>query len=132
MAGAKLTSPGRRPSYWRTECHPKTFFEAYSDFTGWFKNITGIEWDDRLDGLLQDPEKFRYNTPKLGRPVGALPPGKNPPSWRDNEVKSEEVHDTGSEAEDGFGSEHTSETGETGNTSPMSISSHPSPDSGCS
>jgi hypothetical protein len=103
MAGAKLTSPGRHASYWRSECHPKTFWEAYYDFTGWFKNVTGVEWDDRLDGISQDIEKFRYIAPKLGRPVGALPPGKTPPSWHDNDAKLEGdeglVYDTDSEAE---------------------------------
>lgn len=105
MAGAKLTSPGRKASYWRTECHPKRFWEAFRDFTGWFKNITGVEWDNRLDNVPYDPEKFRYTPPKLGRPVGALPPGKLPPSWEDkDDDKGDEneslVYDTDSEAED--------------------------------
>lgn len=97
MAGAKLTSPGRKASYWRTECHPKRFWEAFRDFTGWFKNITGIEWDDRLDNLPHDPDKFRYTPPKPGRPVGALPPGKLPPSWE--ESKDNNGDDTDSEVD---------------------------------
>ena len=73
MAGAKLTSPGRPASYWRTECHPKVFRDAYRDFIGWFKHVTGIEWDNRLDNLPFDPDKFRYTPPDPSRPVGSLP-----------------------------------------------------------
>ena len=106
MAGAKLTSPGRKPSFWRTECHPKRFWEAYGDFVGWFKNVTGREWDDRLDSAPHDPKKFRYAAPTLGRPVGALPPGKLPPGWGDDEDNGKGegdgglVYDTDSEVED--------------------------------
>ena len=106
MAGAKLTSPGRKPSFWRTECHPKRFWEAYGDFTRWFKNVTGREWDDRLDKTPHDPKKFRYAAPTLGRPAGALPPGKLPPGWSDDEGDDKGdgdeglVYDTDSEVED--------------------------------
>lgn len=91
MAGAKLTSPGRKPSFWRTECHPKRFWDAYGDFKGWFKNITGRDWDDRLQNIPYDPQKFRYAAPKFGRPVGALPPEKLPPEWLIEENKEEET-----------------------------------------
>jgi hypothetical protein len=101
MAGAKLTSPGRPASYWRTECHPKRFWDAYRDFKDWFKNITGIEWDDRLENLPHDQKKFRYAVPKLGRPVGALPLGKLPPERVNFDGKDDDVdgsvYDTDSE-----------------------------------
>jgi hypothetical protein len=73
MAGAKLTSPGRPASYWRTECHAKIFRDAYYDFMAFFKKITGIDWDNRLDNIPYDPNKFKYMPPVLGRPVGSLP-----------------------------------------------------------
>ena len=73
MAGAKLTSQGRPASFWRTECRPKIFQDAFHDFMGWFKHVTGIDWDNRLDNLPPDPNKFRYIPPEPGRPVGSLP-----------------------------------------------------------
>jgi hypothetical protein len=133
MAGAKLTSPGRHASFWREECHPKTFWEAYFDFTRWFKNITGIQWDDRLDGLPEDEDKFRYNAPQLHRPVGALPPGKNPPAWQDKVDKSDEdeglVYDTDSEAEDEDDSNRTLQKWGKRHDSVISMSSNSSSDS---
>ena len=81
MVGAKLTSPGRPASFWRTECHPKRFDDAFRDFHAFFKHVTGIAWDDRFEGLPQDENKFKYHPPLLGRPVGALPLGKNPPGF---------------------------------------------------
>jgi hypothetical protein len=129
MAGAKLTSPGRHASCWRTECHPKTFWAAFRDFTGWFRNVTGIEWDDRLDGVPQDPERFRYTPPTLGRPVGALPFGKKPPSWEDVDAKSDGdeglVYDTDSEVEDEYGEEDTNGGRGERQASVISISSGP-------
>lgn len=102
MAGAKLTSPGRQAAFWRTECHPKPFWEAYRDFSGWFKNVTGIDWDDRVDTQTYAPDKFRYITPRLGRPVGALPPGKKAPSCdgRDDNEDAGLIYDTDSEVGD--------------------------------
>lgn len=73
---------------------------------GWFKNVAGIDWDDRLDGHTQNPEKFRYTAPTLGRPVGALPFGKSPPSWEEDDAQVDDgdgdevlVYDTDSEVE---------------------------------
>lgn len=127
MAGAKLTSPGRHASYWRSECHPKKFWTAFYDFTGWFKNVTGIAWDDRLDGLPQDPERFRYTPPTLGRPVGALPYGKKPPSWEDDDDKTDEdeglVYETDSEVEDEDSGEDTDKDRGERQVSVVSISS---------
>ena len=40
---------------------------------GWFKHVTGIDWDNRLDNLPPGPNKFRYIPPEAGHPVGSLP-----------------------------------------------------------
>lgn len=85
MTGAKLTSPGRKPSFWRDECHPKRFWDAFHDFQDWFKNVTGREWNDRLNlSIPYDPQKFRYAAPTYGRPVGAIPVEKLPRGWFDD------------------------------------------------
>jgi len=86
------------------------FDEAFADFKKFFEKKTKIAWDDRLDGLPQDPNDFRYDVPKLGRPVGDYPEGKKKPTWEseDDEMHDSSdsgvglVYDTDSEAEDGF------------------------------
>jgi hypothetical protein len=117
MVGAKLTSPGKAASYWRTECRPKHFHEAFRDFENFFYNRTGIAWDDRCDGLPHDESKFKYHAPLLGRPVGRLPYGKTPPEFpkEDEAVEGENgdvempdameeglIYDTDSEVEDKY------------------------------
>jgi hypothetical protein len=76
------------------------FREAFHDFKWWFKNITGIEWDNRLDGLPTPKDKFKYNVPKLGRPVGFLPAGKKAPTWDEDSESEDLVYDSSSEFED--------------------------------
>lgn len=112
MVGAKLSrGPGRPISYWRDECHPKIFKDAFNDFKGFFFKKTGINWDDRCDGLPHDPSNFFYIAPTLGRPVGLLPVGKSPPAFpKDDEPKSDDtemavipeglIYDTDSEVEE--------------------------------
>lgn len=116
MAGARLTSPGRPVSYWNEKCKPKDHREALKDFKKFFKDKTGIAWDDRCDGLPHDPTKFKYHAPALGHPVGQLPPGKKPPIWdkdEDTELTNDAeglVNDTESEVEDQFDSEGSSKS----------------------
>jgi len=90
MCGAKYTTRGRPALYLTDNCHPKDFAAAYKDFKTLFEIKTGIPWDNRCDGLPQDPTKFKYDMPMLGRPVGWLPPGKSAPTWVMNESSSEE------------------------------------------
>lgn len=108
MAGAKLTSPGRKPSFWRDECHPKRFWDAFRDFQGWFKNVTGREWDDRLNqSIPYDSQKFRYAVPTYGRPVGAIPVEKLPLGWFDyNDNENED------DGKNGEGKEESEEDGQ--------------------
>jgi hypothetical protein len=113
MAGAKLSQTGRQPNYWRLECHPKGFADALKDFTTFFQKQTGIAWEDRVDGLPLDPEKFKYDVPKLGRPIGLLPPGKQLPAEKEDEEMCDAddsgiglVHDSDSEVSDPYDSEN--------------------------
>jgi len=57
MAGAKLSQPGRAATYCVMNA-PKMFHEAFADFKKFFEKKTKIAWDDRLDGLPQDPMTF--------------------------------------------------------------------------
>jgi hypothetical protein len=139
MVGAKLTSPGRPASYWRTECHPKLFNAAFRDFQNFFYRTTGIAWDDRCDGLPHDENKFKYHAPMLGRPVGALPEGRKPPEFPEDEVVEGEdeggdvemtdvveeglVYDTDSEVEDKYNSESSTPKSKCSSKSSRSISS---------
>ena len=115
MFGAKLNSPGRHTSWFREKCLPKEFHLAFADFLHFYKKHTGIAWDDRFDGLPQDPNLFKYDPPKLGRPVGLLPPEKKAPSWDDEDEPMSHsgdsgaglVYDTDSDVEDVFDSEHS-------------------------
>lgn len=107
------------------------FNVAFKDFQKFFKNITGIAWDDRCDGLPHDPKKFKYHAPLLGRPVGLLPMGKNPPSWKDDKDEDTEmseagdgdsdieglIYDTDSEVDDESGSEKNSRRSSSSNFS---------------
>jgi hypothetical protein len=112
MAGAKFSRGAGRPtSYWREECKPKIFKDTFEDFKGIFRSKTGINWDDRCDGLSSKPQKFTYLPPTLGRPVGLLPDGKMPagfhkgnePDGEDSEMTDTSdglIYDTDSEAEE--------------------------------
>lgn len=125
MVGSKLSQPGRPPSYWREECHPKPFWEAFRDFTKFFEKITGIEWDDRLDGgpsRLHDP--FKYIIPVSGRPYGHVSPDKKHPVQRAIELEQEQERERELEKQNmmevalsgfidsGVGLEHDSESDE--------------------
>jgi hypothetical protein len=87
MAAAKLSIPYMKNSYWKTECYPKMFAEAFSDFKTMFKQKTGVEWDDRLEPLPKGhgEQFFRFQRPRLGWPVGALPSWRKAPTWGDEE-----------------------------------------------
>src|SRR3978361_464293 len=104
MCGAKLHRTRRPLTYYREECHAKIFCEAFQNFKHFFKSKTGIHWDQRLDGLPADPEKFKYNAPTEGRPVGLLPFEWEPPKREENEMTNDSddglVYDTDSEGKD--------------------------------
>ncbi|PQE33960.1 brct domain-containing protein [Rutstroemia sp. NJR-2017a WRK4] len=87
MAAAKLSIPHMKNSYWKTECYPKIFAEAFVDFKIIFKQKTGVEWDDRLEPLPKGhgEQFFRFQRPRLGWPVGALPSWRKAPSWGEEE-----------------------------------------------
>jgi hypothetical protein len=83
MCGAKFTRRGIPTNFWREECHPMHFAEAFRHFQKFFHDRTGINWDDRLEGIkLEDPIYFRYTPPNLGRAVGVLPYGYIRPELR--------------------------------------------------
>jgi len=97
MFGAKLSRQYRPNSFYREDCRPKTFQEAFKDFKHFFKAKTDIEWDDRLEGIRKE-KVFVYTPPILGRPVGVVKSGYIRPEWREKELDVE--YDTDSEVED--------------------------------
>jgi hypothetical protein len=80
------------------------FAEAFRNFKKFFRARTGIDWDDRLEGIrLEDLMYFRYIPPILGRPCGATPWGYVRPELRvqeDAEKEVDVVYDTDSEVGD--------------------------------
>lgn len=63
-------------------CPLASFFdEAFARFRAFFKQKTGLGWEDRLSkkkraALEADGSLFRYLPPVLGRPRGVLMPGR--------------------------------------------------------
>ncbi|KAH7336446.1 hypothetical protein BKA65DRAFT_402145 [Rhexocercosporidium sp. MPI-PUGE-AT-0058] len=111
MFGAKLSRTCRPISYYRCDCRPMDFATAFSCFKKFFKDRTGIDWDDRLERII--PKKiengkeipfafFKYLPPIQGRPVGLLPYGYVRPEDRPMEQRPmEDVgYDTDSEVGD--------------------------------
>jgi hypothetical protein len=95
------------------------FPDAFRNFQKFFRARTGIDWDERLEGIkLEDPMYFRYIPPVLGRPCGAVKWGYVRPELRvpdDAEKDADVVYDTDSEVGDSddegtAGSETTSAT----------------------
>ncbi|KAM3075571.1 hypothetical protein ACMFMG_007710 [Clarireedia jacksonii] len=103
MSAAKLSIPHLKNSYWKNECYPKMFAEAFHDFKTMFKQKTGVEWDDRFEPLPKghDEQYFRFQRPRLGWPVGALPSWRKAPSWNNEEKMVDSCGETprGSESE---------------------------------
>ncbi|RDW68403.1 hypothetical protein BP5796_09060 [Coleophoma crateriformis] len=83
MCGAMLSRPHRPNIYYREDCHPKYFHEAFADFKKFFERKTGVAWDDRLEGKKAGDDKFVWTPPPLGRPVGLLPEGYIRPRYRE-------------------------------------------------
>ncbi|KAG0645267.1 hypothetical protein D0Z07_8866 [Hyphodiscus hymeniophilus] len=146
MVGAKYSKGrGHKAHYWREECKAKVWVDAWKDFNRFFLDKTGIHWNDRCDGLPPIEGKFTYIFPTLGRPVGALPEGKQAPKFQEQtmaEAKETDhnvtakglIYDTDSEGEgEGDDTETSSTPSSTPNrsfavrapspTSPVSISS---------
>ncbi|TAQ84637.1 hypothetical protein B7494_g7041 [Chlorociboria aeruginascens] len=106
MFGAKLSSKGKPTAYHRTECRPKLFSAAFKDFRDFFKGRTGIDWDQRLDGLKEKENGFKYTPPGRGRPVGSLPLGWTPPGQSNIETEEDKASvDSDSSAGEGDGVE---------------------------
>ncbi|KAL5317700.1 hypothetical protein ACEPPN_014798 [Leptodophora sp. 'Broadleaf-Isolate-01'] len=106
MFGAKLSRTCRPIAYYRQDCHPMDFATAFSCFKKFFKERSGIDWDDRLERII--PKKiengkevefafFKYLPPIQGRPVGLLPYGYVRPEDRPMEDVG---YDTDSEVGD--------------------------------
>lgn len=94
---AKLNTNSKLVRY-RQDCIPSQFEEAFFKFRRFFRDKTGIDWDDRfeLEGKLEVPDKFRYCAPEWDKPVGILPPGKERKEPRYGPVR-ENVSQDGSE-----------------------------------
>ncbi len=79
------------PGFWRDRMVPKEFHNAYIDFKHFFRQTTGYEWDLRLEGLKGPEDRFVYQRPRLGRPVGLLPGGYVKPEDREEAVEGGDV-----------------------------------------
>jgi len=110
------------------------FDQAFHHFKYFFHDKTGIEWDQRLEGIKMPDHCFVYTPPALGRPVGAVPKGYVRPELREvdkeggDEGSGKEggegdvVYDTDSEVDDPESEEdsNTIPTGSTGSRAPSS------------
>jgi hypothetical protein len=107
MTGCILSRSHRQTTYYREHCHPMPFAEAFFYFKDFFRKKTGIEWDNRLEGIKMPEHYFVYTPPILGRPVGFVCDGYVRPELRVKQSiegdSSEEVHsgegESGSERE---------------------------------
>ncbi|KAL2068955.1 hypothetical protein VTL71DRAFT_15293 [Oculimacula yallundae] len=106
MFGAKLSRTSRPLTYYRQDCVPMDFATAFHAFKKFFKEKTGINWDDRLERII--PKKiengkeiefsfFKYLPPIHGRPVGLLPYGYVRPEDRPMAVPptQDQIEDVG-------------------------------------
>ena len=72
------------------------FDKAFAGFRDFFRKKTGVNWDERYDGVVvEDETKFRYLPPKEGNPRGMLPPEWMKPKKVDED--SEETEDSSEE-----------------------------------
>jgi hypothetical protein len=94
------------------------FSQAFHCFKVFFHKKTGIEWDQRLEGIKMPEDDFVYTPPALGRPVGNIPTGYVRPELREDQKErgeersgesedEEVVYDTDSEVEDSDSEEDT-------------------------
>ncbi|CZT47581.1 uncharacterized protein RSE6_08161 [Rhynchosporium secalis] len=104
MFGAKLSRSHRPITYYRQDCQPMTFADAFRCFQKFFKEKTGIDWDDRLERII--PRRiengkeiefafFKYLPPINGRPVGLLPYGYVRPEYRQAPIEGAQIEDVG-------------------------------------
>jgi hypothetical protein len=109
MVGAKYQKGGEKARFHREMCFPKEFYNAFVDFKRLFKKKTGIEWDQRLDGLHTTEEAFKYTPPDGGKPQGVMPagwtalkqerPGKERGKSQEDESSTDESEGTGTDPE---------------------------------
>ncbi|KAH7409167.1 hypothetical protein BKA64DRAFT_773789 [Cadophora sp. MPI-SDFR-AT-0126] len=99
MFGAKYSRSHRPLTFWRQDCRPMDFHTAFTCFKKFFKERSGIDWDDRLERII--PKKiennkvvehnfFKYLPPPQGRATGLLPCGYVRPEDRVVEVADSE------------------------------------------
>ncbi|RDL41230.1 uncharacterized protein BP5553_01209 [Venustampulla echinocandica] len=113
MFGAKYNRSSCKTSYYRDECRPKIFYDAFRDFKTFFTKKTGVEWDMRLE-KIKNPGLFIYTPPALGLPVGEFPSGYVRPEERNVKM----VTDTNTNVDsDGTTTHEGSETSSSGEES---------------
>lgn len=96
--GARLNDGKKKAAFHRDGCLIQMHFDkAFEGFRDFYRKKTGVNWDERCDGIVIDDEtKFRYSPPDDGKPVGMLPPG-----WmKAKEVDEDEESDESSESSD--------------------------------
>lgn len=74
MLGARFNRPGHATRFIKEFMVPTTFDVAFKQFKHFFKTKTGIEWDQRLDGVKSEKEDaFVYMPPSKDEPRGVMP-----------------------------------------------------------
>ncbi|PVH88646.1 hypothetical protein DL98DRAFT_477182 [Cadophora sp. DSE1049] len=120
MFGAKYSRSHRPLTFYRQDCRPMDFCTAFHCFKKFFKERSGIDWDDRLERII--PKKiengkvvehnfFKYLPPPQGRQTGLLPYGYVRPEDRVVEVGGGEGV---AEADGDVGYDTDSEVGDDG------------------
>jgi hypothetical protein len=99
MTGAMLSRSHRAVTYYREHCYAMPFSQAFYYFKHFFRQKTGINWDQRLEGIKMSDEYFVYTPPILGRPVGFVCAGYVRPELRVRELTEGESEETGDEGD---------------------------------
>jgi hypothetical protein len=109
MTGAMLSRSHRAVTYHREHCHAMPFSQAFHHFKYFFRQKTGIDWDQRLEDIKMSDEHFVYTPPILGRPVGFVCAGYVRPELRVRELMEGESEETGGESGESGDSERGEE-----------------------
>ena len=89
MVGARFNRPGHATLFIKEYMIPATFDVAFKQFKKFFRIKTGIEWDQRLDGMEPNEDAFVYVPPSKSEPRGVMPMGWKEPQPEDTNEESD-------------------------------------------
>ncbi|KAI5928382.1 hypothetical protein F4810DRAFT_705322 [Camillea tinctor] len=67
-----LKRPRGEPHYYRPSDSPRLLETEFKEFKKYFRQRTGLLWDDRLRRAGTEPTRFQYQPPTGGKPVGLI------------------------------------------------------------